>query len=358
MKRASLLLLCLLILFSLGCKGSPVEANVASPVSLTPTAVPTPTPNSEDALYTMQGEEVVYKKDGQEIDPYQKGSPMPDYWLYKSPNLRVEIKQVTDTVKVQTYFVADIRVRNGEREFPGFGSKKAPGNNRSKPYLLARLYGAVFAINGDYLINEEKELKGILIRDGVVYNEGKKEDTLAFYPDMSLRVFEPGQTTAKDLISQGVVNAISFGPTLVKDGAVVQNMKNVRNINNSLNPRSGIGMVAPGHLIAIVLEGRLPRSKGMNLADFAQLFVDQGCTLAYNLDGSASANMIFLGNSCNYSVNDGKTYLGPRPLVDMICFGKSSLCPAISGACYSTGQFKSSNYSTPTPGGGSATPTQ
>lgn len=336
------LLLCSVCFSFIGCKPSYVPNAEQTQGSASPTVThtpePTPTADPLDAIFAKEGEEiVVYKANGQEIDPYAKGAPLPDYWLYNSYNLRVEIIQHINTEEVMTYYVADIRFRNDMHETSGFGGKKAPGSGRNKPNKLARYYGAVFAQNGDYLIHQEKELKGILIRDGVIYNEGTKEDTLAFMPDGSLKLFAPGETTAQALVDQGVKTTYSFGPILVQDGKVNEQMRNLRGINNNRNPRSGIGMVEPGHLISIVVEGRLPRSKGIPLKRFAELFVEQGCTLAYNLDGGASASMVFLGNMCNSTINDGDVYLGPRPMVDMIIFGSSEQCPPVGGKEYHSG---------------------
>ncbi len=323
------LLLCSVCFSFIGCKPSYVPNAEQTQGSASPTVThtpePTPTADPLDAIFAKEGGEiVVYKANGQEIDPYAKGAPLPDYWLYNSE-------------EVMTYYVADVRFRNDMHETSGFGGKKAPGSGRNKPNKLARYYGAVFAQNGDYLIHQEKELKGILIRDGVIYNEGTKEDTLAFMPDGSLKLFAPGETTAQALVDQGVKTTYSFGPILVQDGKVNEQMRNLRGINNNRNPRSGIGMVEPGHLISIVVEGRLPRSKGIPLKRFAELFVEQGCTLAYNLDGGASASMVFLGNMCNSTINDGDVYLGPRPMVDMIIFGSSEQCPPVGGKEYHSG---------------------
>ncbi len=347
MKRMLVFLVCLLMLLTVACKPGSAVLGVAYTPEITPTPVPTPTPDPLDAIFAEEGDEIVlYKKDGVTIDPYEENAPFPDYWLYNTHDLRIEINQVVDEETPQVYYIADIRTRNSMREKAAFGSMKPPGHSRNKPGKLARLYSAVLAINGDYLVYNEKNLKGILIRDGKVYNEGDKEDTLAFFPDMSLRVFEPGEITAQELLDQGVVNAYSFGPTLVNNGVIVEDMKNVRRINNPPNPRCGIGMIEPGHLVAIVVEGRINRSRGLSMEEFAGLFIQQGCTVAYNFDGGASASIVFLGNMCNSTRNDGVDYLGPRPLVDMITFGESQYCPGVDDPYYNSGQIKTKSTST------------
>ena len=147
MKRIPIFLLCLILLLSAACK----PASAANGTKYTPTPIPTSTPaptptgNPPDSLFAKEDQEIVeYKKDGVLIDPYAKGAPFPDYWLYDSHDLRIEIKQYVDSALPEVYYVADIRTRNNVREKALFGSKTPPGTNRNKPGKLARLYGAVF----------------------------------------------------------------------------------------------------------------------------------------------------------------------------------------------------------------------
>ena len=78
---------------------------------------------------------------------------------------------------------------------------------------------------------------------------------------------------------------------------------------------------------AIVSDGRQPGySQSISLEYFAQLFIDRGCTVAYNLDGGSSAGMVFMGETLN-------KHLGPntddtqRWWVDSIMFGYSEQVP-------------------------------
>ncbi|MDD3243151.1 MAG: phosphodiester glycosidase family protein [Eubacteriales bacterium] len=315
-----------------------------------PTPEPTPTPDPLDALFAGEGEEVIqYKAAGAEIDPYAKGASMPDYWLYNSHDLRIEITMKRNEDLGIQYYVADIRVRNEQQMVSIFNNPASPGTRDSKdkytkPARLSRREGVIFAQNGDFMTFNEKEMKGPIIRNGVCYWEGstgsKCDDIMAFMPDGSLKIYGPGEITADELLAQGVKNTLAFGPTLVVNGAVNTEMRNPRKINGSNNPRSGIGMVEPNHYISIVVEGRLPRSKGISCEGFAQLFVENGCSVAYNLDGGASSALVFMGNMCNQTINDGDTYLGPRPMIDMLSFGASDDVPGQKDPYYSDGQIK------------------
>lgn len=328
---------------------SPTPTPTPSPTP-SPTPEPTPTPDPLDAIFAADGEEVIlYQADGVEIDPYAKGAPLPDHWLYNSHDLRIEITTHVDSERKVQYYVADIRVRNGQDMVSIFNNNAAPGtrdnkDKYTKPARLSRREGVIFSQNGDFMTFNEKEMKGPIIRNGICYWEGstgsKADDILAFMPDGSMKIYAPGAISAQELLDMGVKNTLAFGPTLVVDSQVNAGMRNPRGINKSLNPRSGIGMVEPGHYISIVVEGRLPRSKGLSCDDFAQLFIDSGCVLAYNLDGGASAALTFMGNMCNQTINDGETYLGPRPMIDMLSFGKHENVPGEKDPYYNDGQIK------------------
>ena len=51
-----------------------------------------------------------------------------------------------------------------------------------------------------------------------------------------------------------MLNTFSFGPTLIRNGVVNSNAK--RTMLGKVNPRTGIGMVEPGHFVVITVDGR------------------------------------------------------------------------------------------------------
>lgn len=260
-------------------------------------------PVEEDPYFTRDGAEEV-KEDA-------KGGK----WLYRSSTLYVSVERIFKKKEIQTYFVADIRFKEPEKERAGLAKPRRP------LYEMALKAGAVIAVNGDYKNNVEADRKGIIIRNGKVLSEKKAADTLAFYPDGTMRIFKPGEITAKQLLTDGVENTFSFGPTLVKDGEIQANLKKHRT-NNRRNPRTAIGMVEPYHYIFIVVDGRSSSrySKGMWLEELAKVFKDLGCTVAYNLDGGQSATMTFMGKNINKYMG---SMTGQRDVPDAIMFGKS-----------------------------------
>lgn len=204
-------------------------------------------------------------------------------------------------------------------------------------YYMARRYKAVVGISGDNL-KLDKAYKGIIIRDGKVYLDKKEGDTMAILPDMSLEIYERGTVTAEELLEKGIRNTFSFGPTLIHKGLVNHDVYRPQIM--TLNPRCGIGMVEPGHLVLITVDGRQnDYSKGLRLDPFCHLFYAEGCTEAYNLDGGRSVAMVFMGEHINHHTKVGSD--SQRKVHDGLLFGYSERVPDVKDPVYNIGYGRS-----------------
>jgi exopolysaccharide biosynthesis protein len=277
---------------------------------------PSPSPSkasaqSKDTQYFTSGKEIV----SAEVDKGQ--------WLYRSSTVYVKVERIFNKQNVQTYYVADVRIKPSETERSGFSTPSKPGYSNGKVYQVARAYQAVIAINGDFMQYVEPKNKGIIIRNGKIYLDKSNEDTLAFMPDGSLKIYKPKETTAKELLAAGVKETFSFGPTLVNGGQMADNLDKAR--LKPRNPRTAVGMVEPYHFILIVVDGRQKGySVGMTYQELAQVFLDHHCMVAYNLDGGQSATMSFMGTDIN---KYGGSTTGQRKVPDTLMFGKSDQVP-------------------------------
>jgi hypothetical protein len=290
-----------------------------------PTPEPTPQPDPDAQYYRQPGEpaEVI-------VVDVANG-----HWEYRSDDLGISIDRVKATNpdgKPLTYFVADIHMKDITQFRPGFGSEAHTGRGAIHPWLIARREKAVLWLTGDNLINDERELKGILIRDGRMFWSAEKEDTLAIYPDMSMRIIKKLAMSPGALLEDGVDNAYSFGPTLIDNGVINEKAKYHR--VRRANPRAGIGYLSPGHYIAIVVDGRQKDySVGMPVWEFADLFASYGCSIAYNLDGGLSAAMIFMGEQINthsgQRTGDKNDVSYQRAVPDGLMFGYSLQVPSV-----------------------------
>ncbi len=328
-KKAALIILALLLVF--GCVCTPAYA--AEPVS--EAALPEVTsPETHEAdsadgfpFYSFFSKPYVLTQnysnryfigEGKEevVEDAKKG-----YWLYRSFSLYVEIKRITDKNGPMTYFVAEIVTKNGRAELPGFANMKKPGSSSLPLSNIAKNYKTVIAVNGDYMNRADTSRKGIIMRNGITYLNNTKADTLAFYPDGSLRVLKPKTTTPQILLNAGVRNTFSFGPTLINGGKIQSGLDSHR--LRKKNPRTAVGMIAPNHYLLIVVDGRQKNySVGMTLTELAKVFKQYGCQVAYNLDGGQSATMSFMGKNIN---KYGGSLTGQRKVPDALMFGYSKL---------------------------------
>ena len=195
---------------------------------------------------------------------------------------------------------------------------------------MALRYKSVLWINGDNLIQGESSGKGALIRDGRIFSRGSASNALAYYPDtMTFRVIDRHAMDATSIWESGAQDVFSFlrGSDLVVDGQITSGATSI----TQRNPRCALGMVAPGHFVVIVADGRQPGySIGFLLTELAQTFLDEGCTLAYNLDGGHSTSICFMGVKLNHhgaEAGVGTTAdLKQRRLPEGLAWGYSELC--------------------------------
>jgi len=320
MRIKSFLLLLLVILLLAGCTQSPTvivatpEPAVETPEP-TPTLTPAPTP-SPTPEPTPSPTPNPYFSDSEEV----KADADSGQWLYRSPSLYVNVTRTIDEENKQTYYVADIRVTGSETERSGFSTPKRPGGKSTDLYWISQYYKAVIAVNGDFLDNNasDKNRKGVIIRDGKVFVDKDKADTLAFLPDGTMKVYAAGEADADSLLAQGIKTTYSFGPTLINNGVIQDGLDTAR--LKRANPRTAVGMIEPGHYLLVVVEGRSSRAKGMTLVQLADLFASYHCEVAYNLDGGQSATMTFMGENIN---EYGGSLTGQRGVPDALMFGTS-----------------------------------
>jgi LmbE family N-acetylglucosaminyl deacetylase len=252
-----------------------------------------------------------------------------EHWEYRTDTLsiiidRIHILDAED--RPICYSVAHVRMREEDAFRAAVRGEEGGTESNEIPYEMARRYQAVLAVTGDNLSVNEPEYKGIIIRNGKVYNQRTAADTMALMPGLSMQIFSPGETTAEELLEMGVTNAFSFGPTLLRDGEV--NFNATRHKITGRNPRIGVGMIEPGHFVVIAVDGRIAAySHGVTLNTFMHLFYSLGCKQAYNLDGGSSAAMVFMGEYLNAHRELEGGAPGQRRLPDMLLWGKSDLVP-------------------------------
>ncbi|MDR3586686.1 MAG: phosphodiester glycosidase family protein, partial [Desulfosporosinus sp.] len=90
--------------------------------------------------------------------------------------------------------------------------------------------------------------------------------------------------------------AVTFGPNLIVDGRPVISGDG----GWGIAPRTGIGQMADGTVIFVVIDGRQPTwSIGATLRDLMNVFNDYHAVNAVNLDGGSSSELIYNSKVAN-----------------------------------------------------------
>jgi exopolysaccharide biosynthesis protein len=246
-------------------------------------------------------------------EPVVSETVVADDWNYLSGDVSISIREVStgSGKKAVTYFVADVVLSDATQLSSAFADNNFGRNIIAYTSEIASENDAIFAINGDYY---GFRTDGIEIRNGVIYRDIPARIGLAFYKDGSMEIYDETQTSAEQLLDEGVWNTLSFGPVLIEDSSVVSNLGSVEidtNFGNhsiqGSNPRTGVGIIDDNHFVFIVVDGRSTGySRGVTLTEFAQIFKDLGCTDAYNIDGGGSSTMYFMGRVVNNPLGRNK----------------------------------------------------
>lgn len=256
-------------------------------------------------------------------------------WIYISEGLRVQIQRFTDPNIPLIWYEADIRSKGEETLHSVPADSNRVDSKFKNPEAIAKANGLVFAVNDDQFAQRkaDKRTVGIIVRNGKIYNSTTQRsgnssfptlDTMALFPDGSLRVYESKEHTAQEYIDMGATDVYAFGPLLIRDGTVSEKLNEL--YVDSIQPRCGFGMVDKNHYVCVVAEGRHKGTGGVNILWLANRLHMLGATQALNLDGGNTSAIVFMGEKLNANNNTGPD-TNVRSISGMIAIGKSSLVP-------------------------------
>ena len=138
------------------------------------------------------------------------------------------------------------------------------------PQLIARKHRVVLGISGDYFnfrIGSKIPL-GVIVRNGKTISshtyaqrvQGQPPlDELSLYADGRMEVRHPREMSSQEYLERGALDVLAFGPILLRDGEVDDRL--FKRFQGQ-EPRVSVGMIEPGHYMAITVEGRHKRSVG------------------------------------------------------------------------------------------------
>lgn len=188
--------------------------------------------------------------------------------------------------------------------------------------VMSNRVNAVVAFGGDYYCGDAKRF---VLRQGVVYKEtmGAGLDLLLIDEDGDFHVIladeHPEEMDKTQVNGKKVVNALCFGPALIKDG---QKNPNLNSAPTHCNPeeeheRLVLCQIGPLEYMVVACAHR-----GLTLPEITDviLTLEPNVQQAYNLDGGISTQLLFLGRRIN---NTSRAPEDNRKLVDIVYFASA-----------------------------------
>ena len=235
---------------------------------------------------------------------------------YKDDNISINLSETT--VNNTQVYVADITVTSSDYLKTAFAQNAFGTNVTAKTSETAADNNAILAVNGDYY---GANSTGYVIRNGVVYRDTVRENSnngdLAIYKDGSFKIIYEDQISADQLVKDGVVNLLAFGPALVENSEIAVGTNEEVGQAMASNPRTAIGIIDENHYIIVVSDGRTSESKGLSLYQMAEVMKSYGVKTAYNLDGGGSSTLYFNGQVINKPTTGGNK-ISERAVSDIV----------------------------------------
>lgn len=238
---------------------------------------------------------------------------------YSDGNISVNLTE--KTVNDTQIYVADVTLSSADYLKTALAQNSYGTNVTAKTSVTAAKNNAILAVNGDYY---GANSSGYVIRNGVVYRDSVREDAsngdLAIYKDGSFKIIYENQISADQLVQDGVVNLLAFGPSLVENGEISVGINTEVGQAMASNPRTAIGIIDENHYIIVVSDGRTSESKGLSLYQMSEVMKSYGVKTAYNLDGGGSSTLYFNGQVINKPTTGGSK-ISERAVSDIVYIG-------------------------------------
>ena len=279
------------------------EPTVTQPVETEPPATSEPTEPEETTEPTEATEPDLRTEWQKKFEEHFTDEVilMPD--SYSSPEVSITVETVKTEINGNpiTYYLADIYIASIEnfQTYTAYGDVVYYG--AQDPVGMTIDTNAILAINGDYMTVQKE---GFLVRNGTVYASDRNNSICVLYPDGTMEAYDQGTYVIEDILAREPIQVWSFGPSLLDENGQVKEEYDMLSGVNGVHPRCAVGYYEPGHYCFVVVDGRQKHSIGMRMNQLAQIFADLGCTVAYNMDGGASAVMMFDQRLVNKQSND------------------------------------------------------
>ena len=217
-------------------------------------------------------------------------------------------------------YVAKVELSKNARIETAFAQNSYGKNVTATTSSMAESSGAILAVNGDYYGARDN---GYVIRDGIIYRSSAKADQedLVIYKDGSMKIINESEVSAQELVDDGAITVLSFGPALVENGKISVSQNEEVGKAMASNPRTAIAITEDNKYLFIVSDGRTDESDGLSLYELATFAASLGAKTVYNLDGGGSSTMYFNGNVVNNPTTNGWD-ISERGVSDIVYISK------------------------------------
>ena len=230
----------------------------------------------------------------------------------------------TKSITIETYernntqiHVATVKIKGNASIKTALADETYRRNVTAKTSTTAKSVNAVLAINGDYYGARDA---GYVVRNGQLLrseSQNASQEDLVIYKDGSFGIIKEGDITAQQLVDNGAMQVLSFGPALIENGQVAVDSSDEVGKAMASNPRTAIGIIDDSTYVFVVSDGRTSESKGLSLKQLADFMKELNVTTAYNLDGGGSSTMYFNGQIINKPTTNGRN-IEEREVSDIV----------------------------------------
>ena len=239
---------------------------------------------------------------------------------YEDPSIHVIIE--SGRYRDCDYWVATIQIADAS-QLRTVAADGFDGTAVKNGTTISKYVNAVLAIDGDYF-SYTGYGKGIVLRQGQLFRDmlcGDR-DVLLIDEDGNFHTLispGPGEIGAT-IEGKKIINALCFGPVLVKDGQAQKDHPVYDDTYGAFWPRQRMALCQTGELSykCICCGPPARNSTGMTLNEFADFVASMGVETAYNLDGGDSTMLIFN----NQKINDIRNP-STRKISDIVYFASS-----------------------------------
>ena len=230
----------------------------------------------------------------------------------------------TKSITIETYernntqiHVATVKIKGNASIKTALADETYGRNVTAKTSTTAKSVNAVLAINGDYYGARDA---GYVVRNGQLLrsqSQSADQEDLVIYKDGSFGIIKEGDITAQQLVDNGAMQVLSFGPALIENGQIAVDSSDEVGKAMASNPRTAIGIIDDITYVFVVSDGRTSESKGLSLKQLAEFMKELNVTTAYNLDGGGSSSMYFNGQIINKPTTNGRN-IEEREVSDIV----------------------------------------